>query len=98
MASGEGQAQSVDYGPGLSRETRICEAAYELYEKRGREHGHGLDDSLAAKAAMGGWVPGTQTSADQVALLWKDRVVLHPTRSIWASAKLQPVRPHVRPV
>lgn len=54
LASGEGHAQAVDSGPGLSRETRISEAAYELYERRGREHGHDLDDSLAAKAAMGG--------------------------------------------
>ncbi|MEW6246400.1 MAG: DUF2934 domain-containing protein [Nitrospirota bacterium] len=32
--------------------TRIAQRAYELYERRGREHGHDLDDWLAAEREL----------------------------------------------
>lgn len=53
VPAGEGHAQPVDAGTGPSHETRVREAAYALYEKRGREHGRDLDDWLAAETALG---------------------------------------------
>lgn len=50
---GEGHAEPVDAGTGPSLEARIREAAYALYEKRGREDGHDLDDWLTAETALG---------------------------------------------
>ena len=39
---------------GKSRDERIREAAYQLYEARGRLDGHDMDDWLAAEAAVDG--------------------------------------------
>ncbi|QHE77356.1 DUF2934 domain-containing protein [Hydrogenophaga sp. PBL-H3] len=52
MAKGDGHARAD--GPGFepSREGRIHEAAYALYEARGCVHGHDVDDWLAAEAAV----------------------------------------------
>ncbi len=37
---------------GQAREARIREAAYERFERRGRTHGHDLDDWLSAEAQL----------------------------------------------
>lgn len=46
-----------------AREARIREAAYALYETRGRVDGHDLDDWLAAEAALTGEVSGSEAAA-----------------------------------
>ena len=42
---GNGKAV-IDYG-------RVAQVAYELYEQRGREHGHDLEDWLKAEGIVG---------------------------------------------
>jgi hypothetical protein len=37
---------------GQAREARLREAAYERFERRGRTHGHDLDDWLSAEAQL----------------------------------------------
>lgn len=39
-------------GSGDGIRHRIAEAAYELYEKRGREYGHDVEDWLKAEAVV----------------------------------------------
>jgi hypothetical protein len=44
---------ALEYPNGsLKLHERICERAYELYERRGKEHGHDLDDWLTAEAEL----------------------------------------------
>lgn len=41
-------------GPTPNLEEQIRRRAYELYEQRGREHGHDLEDWLRARAEISG--------------------------------------------
>ena len=45
---------ALEYPVGfLKLHERIRQRAYELYEERGREHGHDLDDWLKAEGELG---------------------------------------------
>lgn len=52
MAQGDGHALADGPDAGPSREMRIHAAAYALYEARGCEDGHDLEDWLAAEATV----------------------------------------------
>ncbi len=62
MAKGDGHALPEGPEAEASRETRIHEAAYALYEARGCVDGHDLDDWLAAEAAVERETPGLGSS------------------------------------
>jgi hypothetical protein len=59
----DGPDRSAETDDGASRTERIREAAYRLYEARGCEAGHALDDWLAAEAALDGGAPPRPASA-----------------------------------
>ena len=45
-----GRVMSIN--PQVTREQVLRQVAYQIYESRGREDGHALDDWLAAEAVM----------------------------------------------
>jgi hypothetical protein len=53
-SSPKATAAPVERFPATNREEAIRLRAYKIYEQRGREHGHDLDDWLIAEAQVVG--------------------------------------------
>jgi len=57
MANKVGVSPNSQQGSLELTEQLLCERAYHLFEERGRQHGHDLDDWLQAEAEIYGRKP-----------------------------------------